>query len=105
MMAMMLVMLAGMPECTDFRAYDCNNRSAQIEQYSLLNPEPCGNIEKVHAIERDLGAAGAGHQLHGEPDGQVNLSQVPELFGSRAVSRPNRDGASSLLGSCQGGTV
>jgi hypothetical protein len=32
MMAMMLVMLAGMPECTAFRAYDCNNQSAQIEQ-------------------------------------------------------------------------
>jgi hypothetical protein len=38
MMAMMLVMLAGMPECTAFRAYDCNNQSSQIEQYSLLAP-------------------------------------------------------------------
>ncbi len=54
MMAMMLVMLAGMPECTAFRAYNCNNRSAQIKQYSLLDPEPFGNMEKVHAIERDL---------------------------------------------------
>jgi hypothetical protein len=54
MMAMMLVMLAGMPECTAFRAYDCNNQSSQIEQYSLLDPEPCGNMEKVHAIEREL---------------------------------------------------
>jgi hypothetical protein len=54
MMAMMLVMLAGMPKCPAFRAYDCNNRSAQIEQYSLLDPEPCGNMEKVHAIERDF---------------------------------------------------
>jgi hypothetical protein len=54
MMAMMLVMLAGMPECTAFRAFDCNNQSAQIEQYSLLDPEPCGNLEKVHTIEREL---------------------------------------------------
>ncbi len=51
---MMLVMLAGMPECTAFRAYDCNNQSSQIEQYSLLDPEPCGNMDKVHAIKREL---------------------------------------------------
>jgi hypothetical protein len=54
MMTMMLVMMAGLPECTAFRAYDCNNQSSQIEQYSLLDPEPCGNMEKVHAIEREL---------------------------------------------------
>ena len=52
MIAMTLVMLAGMPGCTAFRAYDCNNQSSQIEQYSLL--DPCGNMEKVHAIEREL---------------------------------------------------
>ncbi len=54
MMAMMLVMLAGMPECTALRAYDCNNQSSPVEQYSLLDPEPCGNMEKVHPIKRDL---------------------------------------------------
>jgi hypothetical protein len=54
MMTMMLFMLAGLPECKAFRAYDCNNQSSQIEQYSLLDPEPCGNMEKVHAIEREL---------------------------------------------------
>jgi hypothetical protein len=54
MMTMMLFMLAGLPECAAFRAYDCNNQSSQIEQYSLLDPEPCGNMEKVHAIEREL---------------------------------------------------
>ncbi len=54
MMALMLVMLAGMLECTAFRAYDCNNQSSQIEQYSLLDPEPCGNMDKVHTIEREL---------------------------------------------------
>ncbi len=50
MTTMMLVMLAGLPECAAFRAYDCNNQ----KQYSLLDPEPCGNMEKVHAIEREL---------------------------------------------------
>ncbi len=54
MMTMMLLMLAGLPECVAFRAYDCNSQSSQIEQYSLLDPEPCGNMEKVHAIEREL---------------------------------------------------
>jgi hypothetical protein len=54
MMTMMLLMLAGLPECMAFRAYDCNSQSSQIEQYSLLDPEPCGNTEKVHAIEREL---------------------------------------------------
>ena len=51
---MMLLMLAGLPECAAFRAYDCNSQSSLIEQYSLLDPEPCGNMEKVHAIEREL---------------------------------------------------
>jgi hypothetical protein len=54
MMTMMLFMLTGLPECTAFRAYDCNNQSSQIEQYSLLNPEPCDNMEKVHTIKREL---------------------------------------------------
>jgi hypothetical protein len=54
MMTMMLVMLVGLPECAAFRAYDCNNQSSQIEKYSLLDLEPCGNMEKVHAIEREL---------------------------------------------------
>jgi hypothetical protein len=54
MMTMMLLMLAGLPECVAFRAYNCNSQSSQIEKYSLLEPEPCGNMEKVHAIEREL---------------------------------------------------
>ncbi len=37
-----------------FGAFDCNSQSSQIEQYSLLDPEPCGNMEKVHAIKREL---------------------------------------------------
>jgi hypothetical protein len=54
MMTMVVIMLAGLPECAAFRMYDCNNQSSQIEQYSLLDPEPCGNVEKVHAIEGEL---------------------------------------------------
>jgi hypothetical protein len=27
---------------------------SQIEQYSLLDPELCGNMDKVHTIEREL---------------------------------------------------
>ncbi len=54
MMTMMLLTLAGLPECVAFRAFDCNSQSSQIEQYSLLDPDPCGNMEKVHAIEREL---------------------------------------------------
>jgi hypothetical protein len=44
MMTMMLLMLAGLPECVAFRAFDCNSQSSQVEQYSLLDPEPCGNM-------------------------------------------------------------
>ena len=51
---MMMLMLAGLPECVAFCAFNCDSQSSQIEQYSLLDPEPCGNMEKVHAIEREL---------------------------------------------------
>jgi hypothetical protein len=51
MLTVMLVLLARVPESTAFRAYDCNNQSTQIKQYSLLDPEPCGNMERVHAID------------------------------------------------------
>ena len=52
---MMIVMLAvGVTRVAAFKAFDCNNSSAPIEQYSLLDPEPCGNMQKVHAVERDL---------------------------------------------------
>jgi len=54
MTIMMLFMLAVLLECAAFRHSDCNNQSSQIDQYSLLDPEPCGNMEKVHAIEREL---------------------------------------------------
>jgi len=39
MLTMMLVLLAAVPEGVAIRAYDRNNQSAQIEQYSLLDPE------------------------------------------------------------------
>ncbi|MFN9898403.1 MAG: hypothetical protein ACK55Z_06310, partial [bacterium] len=40
MVTMMFLMLAGLPGCVAFRAFDCNSQSSQIEQYSLLDPEP-----------------------------------------------------------------
>jgi hypothetical protein len=97
MMTMMLLMLAGLPECAAFRAYDCNNQSSQIKQYSLLDPEPCGNMEKVHAIERiknQEGTIGAGHQVYSDTDNQVGVMWLAEPHGPRAVrevSRSNRD--------------
>ncbi len=55
MMVMAAVLLAvGTTRATAFKAFDCNNGSAPIEQYSLLDPEPCWNMQKVHTVERDL---------------------------------------------------
>ena len=54
MMVMAVLLAVGTTRATAFKAFDCNNGSAPIEQYSLLDPEPCGNMQKVHAVERDL---------------------------------------------------
>ncbi len=51
---MAVLLTVGTTRSTAFKAFDCNNASAPIEQYSLLDPKPCGNMQKVHAIERDL---------------------------------------------------
>ena len=118
MMTMMLVMLAGLPECAAFRAYDCNNQSSQIEQYSLLDPEPCGNMEKVHAIEREL-YVGEITQIKKKRLVQITkctASQtvkssccgVPEPLGCgviRQIPRPDHDRANGLPASCQDGAV
>ncbi len=40
MMTMMLLMLAGLLECVAFRAFDSNSQITQLEQYSLIDPEP-----------------------------------------------------------------
>jgi hypothetical protein len=54
MMAVVVLLAVGATRATAFKAFDCNNGSAPIEQYSLLDLEPCGDMQKVHAIERDL---------------------------------------------------
>jgi hypothetical protein len=54
MMVMAVLLAVGATRATAFKAFDCNNGSAPIEQYSLLDPEPCGNMQKVHAVEKDL---------------------------------------------------
>ncbi len=54
MMMMAMLLAVGATRAATFKAFDCNNGSAPIEQYSLLDPEPCGNMQKVHAVKRDL---------------------------------------------------
>ncbi len=51
---MAVLLTVGTTRSAAFKAFDCNNASAPIEQDLLLDPEPCGNMQKVHAIERDL---------------------------------------------------
>ena len=53
LMTMLLLMIGGSPQANAFRAYDCNNTSAPLEHYSLLEPEPCGD-GRQHEIERTL---------------------------------------------------
>ncbi len=53
----------------------------------------CSNMQKVHAIERELygeivqikRAFGASHQVHSEPDNQGSLLRVSEQLRSEAV--------------------
>jgi hypothetical protein len=39
MVAMAVLLAVGATRTTAFKAFDCNNGSAPIEQYSLLDPE------------------------------------------------------------------
>jgi hypothetical protein len=52
--AVMMILMAGAPYTKEFQAFDCNNASAPVMQYSLLDPEPCSNMQRLHAIEREL---------------------------------------------------
>ncbi len=54
MMVMAVLQAVGATRAMAFKAFDCNNGSTPIEQYSLLDPELCGNMQKIHAVERDL---------------------------------------------------
>ncbi len=108
MMTMMLLMMAGLPECVAFRAFDCNSQSSQIEQYSLLDPEPCGNMEKVHAIADQEGAIGASHQVHGDADDQDGVLRLAEPLRPQAireVSRPDHHRAGRLQEGGQDGAL
>jgi hypothetical protein len=109
MVTMMLLMLAGLPGCVAFRAFDCNSQSSQIEQYSQLDPEPCGNMEKVHAIEREL--YGEIVQIKKERLVQVTrctatlrLAEPCRSRAVREVPRPNHHRASRLQAGSQDGT-
>ena len=76
-------------------AYDCNNASAPVEQYSLLDPEPCGNMQKVHAIERDL--QGEIVQIKKERLVQVTRCQVFETVTSQFCGFQSRAGVVRYL--------
>ncbi len=52
--AVMMILAAGALCAKAFQAFNCNNASAPVEQYSLLDPEPCGNLQKLHTIKREL---------------------------------------------------
>ncbi len=112
MMTMMLLMLAGLPACVAFRAFDCNSQSSQVEQYSLLDPEPCGNMEKVQAIEREL--YGEIVQIKKERLVQVTRCTATETIkmahcgwprAVREVSRPNHHRARGLQRGGQDGSL
>jgi hypothetical protein len=45
MVAMAILLLTGTPRSMAFKAFDCNNGSAPIEQYLLLDPEPSTVLE------------------------------------------------------------
>jgi hypothetical protein len=53
-MTLLALMLTSAPRIYGFQAYNCNNASAPLEQYSLLEPEPCPDILKQHELERNL---------------------------------------------------
>jgi hypothetical protein len=53
-MTLLALMLNGAPRIYGFQAYDCNNASGPLEQYSLLEPEPCPDMLKQHELERNL---------------------------------------------------
>jgi hypothetical protein len=50
-MTLPALMLTGAPRIYGFQAYDCNNASAPLEQYSLLEPEPCPDMLKQHELD------------------------------------------------------
>ncbi len=46
MMVMAVLLAVGATRAMAFKAFDCNNGSTPIEQYSLLDPEPCGTCKR-----------------------------------------------------------
>jgi hypothetical protein len=88
--AVMMILAAVAPCGKAFHAFDCNNASAPVMQYSLLDPEPCGNMQKLHAVERYL--QGEIVQIKKERLVQVTRCQVYETITSQYCGWHSRAG-------------
>jgi hypothetical protein len=93
MLAMMLILLEGTRKVLAFWVYDCNNQSAQVEQYSPLDSEMCRNMEKVHAIERKLN--GEIVQIKKEQLVQVTRCTETQMIQSTYCRSQSRTGVES----------
>jgi hypothetical protein len=52
-MVLMLLCLSGQA-VEGFTAYDCSNRSNNVESYSLLEPDACANMGKEGEVEKTV---------------------------------------------------
>ena len=94
-MTLLALMLTGAPRIYGFQAYDCNNASAPLEQYSLLEPEPCPDMLKQHELERNL--EGEIVQLKKERLIHTTRCQVYETIQSQYCGFQSRAGATRYL--------
>ena len=88
-------MLTGAPRIYGFQAYDCNNASAPLEQYSLLEPEPCPDMLKQHELKRNL--EGEIVQLKKERLIHTTRCQVYETIQTQYCGFQSRAGATRYL--------
>ncbi len=94
-MTLLALMLTGAPGIYGFQAYDCNNASAPLEQYSLLEPEPCPDMLKQHELERNL--EGEIVQLKKERLIHTTRCQVYETIQTQYCGFQSRAGATRYL--------
>jgi hypothetical protein len=94
-MTLLALMLTGAPQIYGFQAYDCNNASAPLEQYSLLEPEPCPDMLKQHELERNL--EGEIVQLKKECLIHTTRCQVCETIQTKFCGFQSRAGATRYI--------
>ncbi len=94
-MTLLALMLTGAPRIYGFQAYDCNNASAPLEQYSLLEPEPCPDMLKQHELERNL--EGEIVQLKNERLLHTTRCQVYETIQTQFCGFQSRAGATQYI--------